>query len=262
MLPKLFDIHTHVNFPDFDKDRDKVIKRALDAGIWMINIGSDFESSKKAVEIAEKYNEGVYAAVGLHPNDNKKEIFSIEKYKELAKHPKVVAIGECGIDLFRQNKNDFLRQEKIFNQQIELALELDKPLMIHCREAHDDLINILTTYYSLHSTRHNGNIHFFSGTLEQAQKYFDLGFTISFAGVVTFSRDYDEIIKKAPLDKIMIETDAPFVAPLPYRGKRNEPLYVQEIAKRMAEIRGLSYEELAKITTENALRLFIRNVNL
>lgn len=260
--PKFFDIHTHLNFPDFDKDRDEVIKRALDAGIWMINVGTDYESSKKAIDIAEKYNEGVYTSVGFHPNDNKKEIFDINKYFDLAKNHKVVSIGECGLDLFRQKKNDLERQKEIFIKQIEMSLELNKPLMIHCRDAHDDLINILTTYYSLHSTRYNGNIHFFSGALEQAQKYFDLGFTISFAGVITFSRDYDEIIKKSALDKIMIETDAPFVAPAPHRGKRNESLYVQEVVKRMAEIRGLSYEEMAKITTENALRLFLRNANL
>ncbi len=254
MKPHLFDIHSHLNFKDFDIDKEEVIQRALDAGIWMINVGSDYESSKKAVEIAGKYKEGVYAAVGLHPNDNKKEIFDFDKYHELANHPKVVSIGECGIDL-KYQKSNLKSQIELFKRQIELAVEMDKPLMIHCRDAHDDVIDIVSSF-KLHAPRLRGNIHFFSGAWEQAQQYFDLGFTISFTGVITFANQYDEIIKKAPLDKIMIETDAPFVAPLPWRGRRNESLYVQEVAKRMAEIRGLTYEEIARITTQNALKFF------
>ncbi len=250
MKPKLFDIHSHLNFKDFNTDRKEVIWRALDAGIWMINVGSDYESSKMAVEIAEKYKEGVYAAVGFHPNDNKKEIFDINKYRELANHPKVVSIGECGIDL-KYQKSNLKSQIELFKRQIELAVEIDKPLMIHCRDAYEQVIEILREYKDV-----QGNIHFFSGTWEQAQKYFALGFMISFTGVITFANQYDEIIKKAPLDKIMIETDAPFVAPLPWRGQRNEPLHVQEVAKRIAKLRGLSYEKIAEITTQNALNLF------
>ncbi len=267
MIPKFFDIHTHVNFPDFDKDRGEVIKRALDEGIWMINVGSDYESSKKAVEIAEKYQEGVYASVGLHPSDADAVGNRVSDICELAQHPKVVSIGECGLDFFRnreaRNPKHEIRnkQIEIFKQQIELALELNKPLMIHCRDAHNEVLEIVSSF-KFQDSRLRGNIHFFSGTQEQARKYFDLGFSISFTGVITFSRDYDEIIKESALDKIMIETDAPFVAPAPWRGKRNEPLYVQEIAKKIAEIRGLSYEETAKITAENALRLFLRNANL
>ena len=263
MNPKLFDIHAHVNFKEFDSDREEVIKRALDNGIWIINVGSDYESSKKAVEIADAYA-GVYAAVGIHPTEAVKPPLGgfTAKLKELAKHPKVVAIGECGLDLYRRKKSDLERQKEIFIKQIEIALELNKPLMIHCRDAHDDLINILATYYSLLSTRHNGNIHFFSGTWEQAQKYFDLGFSISFTGVITFANQYDEIIKKSPVDKIMVETDTPFVAPLPRRGQRNEPFYVQEVAKKMAEIRGISYEKVAKATTINALKLFLNRASI
>ncbi|MBU2109823.1 TatD family hydrolase [Patescibacteria group bacterium] len=264
MNPKLFDIHAHVNFKEFDSDREEVIKRALDNGIWIINVGSDYESSKKAVEIADAYA-GVYAAVGIHPTEAVKPPLGgfTAKLKELAKHPKVVAIGECGLDLYRRKKSDLERQKEIFIKQIEMALELNKPLMIHCRDAHDDLINILATYYSLLSTRHNGNIHFFSGTWEQAQKYFDLGFSISFTGVLTYDVGrITDIVSRAPVDKIMVETDTPFVAPLPRRGQRNEPFYVQEVAKKMAEIRGISYEELAKITTQNALRLFFRDASV
>lgn len=259
MKPNFFDIHTHVNFPNFDKDRDEVIKRALDAGIWMINVGSDYESSKKAVEIAEKYDEGVYASVGLHPSDVDAVGNRVSDICELANHPKVVAIGECGLDYFRiQNQELRIKQKEIFEKQIELALEVNKPLMVHCRDAHDKVIDIVSSF-KLQDSRLCGNIHFFSGTWEQAQKYFDLGFTVSFTGVIIFAAQYDGIIKNAPVDKIMAETDAPFVAPTPYRGKRNEPLYVKEVIKRMAEIRGLSYEETAKITVENALRLFLKD---
>lgn len=258
MKPEFFDIHTHVNFSDFDNDQDEVIKRALDAGVWMTITGTDYESSKKAVKIAEKYNEGVYAAIGFHPNDNKKEIFDINNYFDLAENYKVVSIGECGIDLFRQKKDDLERQKEIFRQQIELALEINKPLMIHCRDAHDEVLGIISGF-KIHAPNLCGNIHFFSGIQEQAQKYFDLGFSISFAGVITFANQYDEIIKNAPVDKIMAETDAPFVSPAPYRSKRNEPLYVKETVKRIAEIRNVSFEEISQITAQNALRLFLKN---
>ena len=257
-MPDFFDIHSHINFSDFDRDREDVIERSLGGGVWMINIGSDFLSSRKALEIAERYDKGVYASVGLHPNDNKDEIFQMENYSQLAKNNKVVAIGECGLDLKNQ-KSNLKNQKDIFEEQIKLAIKLDKPLMIHCREAHEEVIKILNTYYLIHNTKLRGNIHFFSGDWEIAQKYFNLGFTISFTGVITFTRQYDEIIKKAPLEKIMIETDAPFVAPIPHRGERNEPLYVKKIAKKIAEIRKESYEKVAKVTTDNALKFF--NIN-
>ncbi|MBU4223957.1 TatD family hydrolase [Patescibacteria group bacterium] len=258
MIPKYFDIHSHLNFADFDKDREEVIKRMLAHGIWTIIVGVDFESSKKAVEIAGKY-EGMFASVGLHPTDaeNLEIQFPsgnwISKLRKLTQHPKVMAIGECGIDIFRREKDYLARQKDILKQQIELAIELDKPLMIHCRDAHKDVLEIL----NLHKCQKlRGDIHFFSGSLEQAEKYFELGFLISFTGVITFARDYDEIIRNAPLDKIMIETDAPFVAPITYRGQRNEPSYVIEVAKKIAEIKGISEEEAAKVTTANALNLF------
>lgn len=250
MIPKYFDIHSHLNFADFDKDREEVIKRTLDNGVWAIVVGTDFENSKKAIEIAEKYNEGIYASVGIHPSDIDIVGNRIPDICELAKHPKVVAIGECGLDYKFQNSKI---QKDLFKQQIELAIKLDKPLMVHCRDCHKDVLEILNSYKC---PELRGDIHFFSGSLEQAQKYFELGFLISFTGVITFTRDYDEIIKKIPLDKIIIETDAPFVAPVPHRGKRNEPLYVLEVAKKIAEIRGELYEKILQSTTANALKLF------
>ncbi|MEK9183917.1 MAG: TatD family hydrolase, partial [Patescibacteria group bacterium] len=184
--------------------------------------------------------------------------FDANYYRNLAKNHKVAAIGECGLDYFHKNNKE--KQKEIFKKQIELALELDKPLIIHCRQAHDDVLDILNSY---RGSMLRGNIHFFSGDWEQAQKYFNLGFLISFTGVITFpplrragTGDYDEIIKKAPLEKIMVETDAPFVTPVPYRGQRNEPFYVKEVAQKLAEVKGLSYEEVAKATTDNAVKLF------
>ncbi|MFH1956655.1 MAG: TatD family hydrolase [Patescibacteria group bacterium] len=260
MQPKLFDIHCHLDFPDFDKDREEVIKRALDAGIGMINVGTDYESSKKAIELAEAYA-GIYATIGVHPHDAKIN-FDYKKFLALAKHPKVVSIGECGLDFYRNQGNQD-NQIELFKQQIELAMEVDKPLMIHCRDAHKDLLEILAAFYSLLSTRYNGNLHFFSGTLEEAQQYFDLGFTISFAGPVTYDANrITDIVSRAPVDKIMIETDSPFAAPAPFRGKRNEPFYVQEIARKIAEIKCLTYEKICEITVKNALRSFFKNVKV
>ncbi len=255
--PQLVDIHCHLDFKEFDKDREEVISRALAEGIWMINVGANKISSERAVKIAGSHD-GIFAIVGLHPGDIK-EGFDIGYYRELAKQPKVVAIGECGLDYFRI-KNSDLRikdlQKEIFIGQIILAIEVNKPLMIHCREAHEDMLDILKSYFLNRKSKLNGNIHFFSGNWQIAQQYFNFGFTISFAGAITFSRDYDEIIKKAPLEKIMVETDAPFVAPIPYRGKRNEPLYVKEICCKIAEIRGISYGEAAVQTVSNSLSLF------
>jgi len=254
MSPKFFDIHCHLNFNDFNQDRDEVIKRALDNRVWIIIVGTDYESSKRAVEIAEKYQEGIYASVGLHPHDVATVGNSVSDICELAKHSKVVAIGECGLDL-KSQKSNLKSQKELFIKQIELALEINKPLMIHCRDAHDDLLEIVASF-KIQNSRLRGNIHFFSGTLEQARKYFDLGFSISFTGVITFASQYDGIIKNAPLDKIMIETDAPFVTPSPYRGQRNEPLYVKEVAKKIAEIRDESCEKILQAVTDNALKLF------
>lgn len=273
MAPKYFDIHSHLNFADFDKDREELIKRTLEGGVWVIVVGTDFESSKKAIEIAEKH-EGLFASVGLHPTDNGKEIFNIEKYLELALHPKVVAIGETGLDYKFQMPNSKFqinskiqisnkipenfkqKQKELFIEHIRLSKEIKKPLIIHCREAYDEMIGILTDFYSLPSAFYPGDMHFFSGNWKQAQKFLDLGFSLSFAGPITFSRDYDEVIKNVPLDKIMVETDCPFAAPAPHRGKRNEPLYVKEIVKKIAEIKGISEQEASEATTSNALRFF------
>jgi TatD DNase family protein len=270
----LIDIHAHVNFNAFKDDGDEVIKRTLDRNIGMILVGSQYDTSKRAIEYAARYEHGVWASVGLHPIHlveyrvdssevgggapgfkSRPEVFDYDKYKKLATRDKVVAIGECGLDYFRTGDSDSIRknQHETFRAHVRLARELNKPLIIHCRDAYEDLHKILIEEKGGDV---GGTIHFFAGTWTDAQKFLALGFHLSFTGVLTFARDYDETVKQAPLERIMVETDAPYVAPAPFRGKRNEPIYVKEIAKKMAEIRGIPYEELATATTENATRLF------
>ncbi|TRZ64246.1 MAG: TatD family deoxyribonuclease, partial [Spirochaetia bacterium] len=200
------DTHAHLNLRDYKNDADKVIKRALENNIWMINAGVDFETSEKAVELAEKFT-GVYAAIGLYPG-NFENGFDYLAYKELTVNLKVVAIGETGLDYFRIKNNDSEiknNQKEVFKKQIELALELKKPLIIHCREAHEDLLKILKSYFLNLKSKPNGVLHSFSGGLGEAEKYREMGFKIAFNGIITFSRDYDEVVSKTPLEDILIE---------------------------------------------------------
>lgn len=181
------------------------------------------------------------------------EEFDYEYYKSLASYPKVVAIGECGLDYYRLGPETREKQKSTFLRQIELAHEVEKPLMIHCRQAFGDLIGILqATTYKLQPSI----VHFFSGTKDDARKLLDMGFSFSFGGVITFARDYDEAVKYIPLDRILLETDAPYVAPVPYRGKRNEPAYVVEVAKKLAKLKIISLEEAADKTTARAREIF------
>ena len=254
----LIDTHAHVNFNDFKNDYKETIKRALDENIWIINVGAYGDASERAIEIANEYDCGVYAAVGQHPGT--KEEFDYGYFLNLARNEKVVAIGECGLEYYHiKDKNLQERQKEVFIKQLKLAREVDKPIIIHCRDAHEDLLEILHLEAELPS----GVMHFFTGSLEQVKKYIDLGFYVSFSGVVTFpprkgetAGAYDEIIKNIPLEKILIETDCPYVAPVPHRGKRNEPQYVKYVAQKIAEIRGVSFEEVAEQTTQNAKNLF------
>jgi len=288
--PKYIDIHSHVNFKAFDEDREEVIKRALDNDTWVINVGTQIDTSKKAIEMAHKHKEGVYAIIGLHPihtgasfHDEKElgeegeaftsrgEVFDKDSYRELLKDPKVVAVGECGLDYYRMDEKSIEKQKIAFIDQIELANEFNKSLMLHIRNqpapdksrglagnpkdkthnAYLDALEILKKH-----SRVKGDVHFFAGTSEEAKAYVDFGFTLSFTGVVTFTHDYDEVIKNIPLEMIMSETDAPYVTPTPYRGKRNEPLYVREVVKRIAEIKNLPEDEVAQAIILNAKRVF------
>ena len=258
MTPKYFDIHSHISFSDFEKDRVAVIERMKDAGVFSITVGVDKKSSQEAVACAKKYN-NVYATVGLHPTDNTKEAFIEKDYEKLAQHPKVVAIGECGLDYLRikgDKEEEKKRQKKEFEKQIVFAAKHNKPLMIHCRQAHGDMLDILTEKKQTLGNTLRGNIHFFSESIETAKKYFALDFTISFTGVITFTDDYNEAIKNAPLDMILSETDCPFVAPVPHRRSRNEPVYVREVVKQIANIRGEEYIVVEKALLDNAKRVF------
>ncbi len=254
-MPKYFDIHSHLNFKDFEADIDAVIERLREAETHTIVVGTDYESSRWAVDLAQKY-EGIYACIGVHPVDNPTRVFEREKFEELMKSPKVVAVGECGFDFFHAKKEeDFERQDKLFDEQIDFALEHDKPLMIHSRSAYQELLEKLEGLKKVHGDKLRGNIHFFAGSLEEAQRFWAIGFTTSFTGVITFARDYDEVIRNAPIEMLMSETDAPYVAPAPYRGKRNEPSYVSEVVKKIAEIRGEDLELVSKELVGNALRM-------
>ena len=265
-MPEYIDIHSHISFPNFDGDREAVIGRMKEKNVWAIDVGTDFESSKKTSENATA-NQGIFASAGLHPTDSREEEFDKASYKKLFENPKVVAVGECGLDYFRIDENNPAsqkskveskkeRQKNIFEMQVELALELDKPLMIHCRDAYVDLLEILSSYSAIHGSKLRGNMHFFAGNWNVAKKFLDLGFSLSFTGVVTFARDYDEVIKNAPIDMIMAETDSPFVAPVPYRSQRNEPAYVVEVVKKIAEIREEDLNRVKKQILKNSLRAF------
>jgi len=255
-MSKYFDIHSHLNLSDYDSDRSEVIQRLKETETATIVVGTDLKSSKEVIKLAEE-NENIYACIGVHPVDDPKIVFEKSEFEKLVMHPKVVAVGECGIDLFRIDKEkDFERQKKLFVEQIEFAVEHDKSIMIHSRDAYDEVLEILEPLKEKYGNKLRGDSHFFTGTLKQAKRYWAIGFTTSFTGVITFARDYDEIIKNAPLNMIMSETDAPFVAPVPYRGKRNEPSYVQEIAKKIAEIRGEDFETVQKALVSNTCRMF------
>jgi len=270
MQPKYIDIHSHVNFSAFDADRDEVIKRALENNTWIINVGTQINTSKKAMELAHKYPEGVYATVGLHPihtgasfHDKQElgdegeeftsrgEVFDKNIYRELLKDSKVVGIGECGLDYYHMESESIKKQKEVFIEQIKLANEIGKPLMLHIRDAYTDTLEILKEHSKV-----KGVVHFFVGNKEEAKGFLDLGFALSFTGVLTFTHNYDEIVKNTPLDMILTDTDSPYVAPVPYRGQRNEPSYVREIVKRIAEIKNLPEREVARAIIANAKRIF------
>ncbi len=269
------DVHSHLNLDQFEADRAQVIEQMNQQGIATITVGVDFESSKLAIELAEKHD-NLYACVGLHPADNVNEVFNTEDYKKLAEHKKVVAIGETGLDYYRLVGSEQLtvdseekiqaekqRQLEIFKKHIELAIDVKKPLMIHARpskgtqDAYNDVLDILdhcklsTVNYKLAV-----NFHFFVGDVSVAKRIVESGYTASFDGPITFTTEYDEVIKYLPLENIMAETDAPFAAPVPYRGKRCQPDYVVEIYKKIAEIKDLDPETVRLQLNQNAVRVF------
>jgi len=253
---KAIDIHCHLDFKDYDKDREEVISQMRERGVGAVTIGTNLENSKKAVAIAEA-NENIWACIGQHPTENGD--FDEKGFEKLAESKKVVAIGECGLDWFRIDLNDEKekqRQQNLFETQINFALKHDKPLMLHCRNSYRDVLDILEKIKERAGEKLRGNAHFFAGTIEEAKKFLDLGFTISFTGVITFTHEYEELVRFVPNNMIQAETDAPFVAPVPHRGKRNEPSFVLEIIEKMAEIKDKDVDTIQEILLENNKRLF------
>ena len=251
------DIHAHLGMKDFDEDREDLIKKLQVEKICVITVGVDKQSSFETVALANKY-ENIFATIGFHPTDTK-ENFVGSDFLELVKNPKVVSIGECGLDFFRL-EGDFTSESKKqidnFSKQIDFAAQFNKPLMIHCRNAHKEVLDILTSKKREFGDSLQGNIHFFSGDVETAKQYLSLDFSLSFGGVLTFTSDYDDVVKFVPIKKIMSETDAPFVAPVPYRRQRNSSLYVKEVVKRIAEIRGGDYIQIKENLVQNAIKAF------
>lgn len=270
---KYIDIHGHINFAVYDSDREDVIKRALDKEVAIIAVGTQFETSNSAVELSRKY-ENVYACIGLHPIHTSKshhdvqefgqegkdftskgEVVDFERYISMANESKTVAIGECGLDYYHENDLNNEKQEKAFVSMIDLANSVRKPLMLHLRNgfgrsAYKDAYSIIKDRALV-----KANLHFFAGDKSEAKPFLDLGYSFSFTGAITYGSNYIDIIKYLPLDRIMTETDCPYVSPVPNRGKRNEPVNVIDVVKKIAEIKGLE-EEVTRVQVMNNAKSF------
>ncbi|GGA70822.1 TatD family hydrolase [Ornithinibacillus halotolerans] len=251
----LFDTHVHMNARQFMEDRDEVIKRAFDTGVkYMVVVGFDRETIPPAIEIAEQY-ETIYAAVGWHPVDAiDMTVEDLKWIESLSSHPKVVAIGEMGLD-YHWDKSPHHIQKEVFRKQIQLAKKVNMPIIIHNRDATEDIIQILKEE---NAAEVGGIMHCYNDSVKYVQECLDMNFYISLGGPVTFKNAPlpKEVAQEVPLDRLLVETDAPYLAPHPNRGKRNEPAYVKLVAEKIAELRGISYDDICKKTTENALRLF------
>jgi TatD DNase family protein len=262
----MIDAHCHLNFAAFEKDLDEVIKRANEKGVnEIINVGSSLDASKKAVELAQKYD-SCFATVGIHPHHaDKLEKNWEEKLEKLAKNKKVVAIGETGLDYYFYETNgitDKKLQFELFEKQILLAKKLNLPLMIHNRQAADDILNVLEKYKSS-LLNPPGMFHCFSGTFEVLKKALNLGFYIGFDGNITYkglakgeTTLLSDLVKETPIERIICETDAPYLPPVPHRGERNEPSYVIMVADSIGQIKGISAQEVIEKTTINAHTVF------
>jgi len=276
---KHFDAHTHAHFPAYGDDVNLIVKRAADAGVGFITVGTSKSTSADAVLFAEKY-ENVWACIGLYPGHTVEssrdedeygasgekdmipaEPFDYEFFKKLAESKKVVAVGECGLDLlYGETEEKMESQRNEFIKQIKFANEIEKPLMIHCRDLYKELTGLLVTHYQL-PIIYPPIIHSFRGTIEEAKIFLELGCYFTFGGVITFPPKknrilYADVIREIPIDHLFSETDAPWVAPVPYRGKRNEPAYVVEIVKKLAEIKNISEETMRVQLLENTRNAF------
>jgi TatD DNase family protein len=264
-MPEFYDTHAHLDFPDFREEADAVVQRAAEAGISrIVTIGTERESSRRAIDLAKRFD-GVFAAVGWHPNDCLAAPDDVsDELERLAKAPKVVAIGEIGIDHYRlpstrggsagDDEAFKARQVSLFRQQLEVAAKLGLNVVVHQRAAFEACLEV----FELFADRVRGVFHCFVNDPEEAKRVIELGSLVSFTGICTYKNaaEVRETLASVPLDKLMLETDAPFLAPVPYRGKRCEPAYVREISQVAAETRGIGLEELAKATCATARGFF------
>jgi TatD DNase family protein len=257
----LIDSHAHIDLATFDRDREQVFARARQGGVRaIINVGLDLESSRASLDLAKQYDD-VFSTVGFHPHDaSKMRDDDLKALAELAQDDRVVAVGEIGLDLYR-NLSSRRSQEEAFKKQLDLAVELGLPVVVHCRQAHKEVYKILSRWVrsTLSAGRlRRGVIHCFSGDVELAQKYIDIGFCISLAGSVTYpsAGELVQVAREIPLDRLLLETDAPFLAPQAYRGKRNEPAYVALIAEKVAQVREVPREVVAAAAAKNTISLF------
>ncbi len=254
---KYIDTHSHIYEKKFDEDREDVLKRMEDLGVSTITIGTGLETSKKALTLAKEEAVVVGATIGVHPTDTN-EGFDPREYEELLSE-EVVGIGECGFDYFRVPREEVhVRQREIFEAQVSFALDNGLPLMLHIRpsegstDAHEDVLEVLKLYEGV-----RGTVHFFTSNKEVAREYVALGFMVSFPGVITFAPELNEVVRDMPLDMILAETDSPYAAPVPHRGKRNEPIFVIDVIKAIAEIRGEDFDHVSNQINENAEMLFL-----
>lgn len=283
-MPQLIDTHCHVHFQAYKDDMTDIIDATLKKDVWMITVGTQKDTSKKGIDVAEKYSEGLYASVGLHPNHlfpvhidedetsfrTREEDFDYAYYKNLCASKKVVAIGECGLDYYRIPKTIDSgivkeKQERVFRSHLDLADEMNLPVICHIRDAHDETLAILKEYVEAGKLSRRGVTHCFTGSALQAKAYTEIGFYVSFTGIITFvqkkhnnlqQEGIGEAVHAVPLENILVETDAPYLTPEPHRGERNLPEYVTFVAQKIADLKGVNVDDVATITTENAKRLF------
>lgn len=253
---KLFDSHCHLQMAQFDTDRVEVLARMREVDMGAVVIGTDLQTSRDAILLANQ-NEFLFASIGLHPSDNPEEVFDRAAYEVLVRHPKVVAVGECGLDYYNREVSPQAKalQRERFLEQAVLAGESHKALVIHCRNAHEDMIPLLGEVRSRWPDL-PVIIHFFTGSGALAEAYLKLGCTLSFPGPVTFTDMYDDSVRVTPLERLLVETDSPFAAPKPFRGTRNEPAYVRHIVDKIALIKGVTPEEVMAATVANAIKIF------
>jgi TatD DNase family protein len=273
------DLHAHLQFDDFNQDRDVILQEMRDKNVIAIQIGTTVDTSVAGVSLASKNKDICYATIGLHPvyadEGGEQEITRFSN--TLIEHintTQVVGIGECGMDFFRVEKReqgdtslgetnpDFSFQEKVFEHQIQMAKEHNLPLMLHVRDSYQKTLSILSKYFNSTKVEYRGNAHFFVGSIEEAQAFLDLGFSISFTGVITFVPAYEELVRYVPLERMFAETDSPYVSPVPYRGKKNTPIHVIEIYKKISEIKGVPLEVVRETLYKNACKFWLKDRNI